>query len=197
MDVREHALELGARGRDVHVVRYRASRNVARVLLHTCGAMTMRPLPWLLALALPLAACHKEEPSRWDQAASSKPTAITAEGSKPGSAFNKFFPADGTDGHSRVYTAEKPGYAEAKLKKDGKDVAMLSISDTASDPDAKSKFVGASDKMKGYPLITVGKNQSALLVKDRYQVKVSSQTLDADARKAWLDRFDLAGLAGL
>lgn len=158
--------------------------------------MTMRPLSLLLALSLSLVACEKE-PTRWDQAASAKPTAITAEGSKPGSAFNKFFPADGTDGHSRVYTAEKAGFAEAKLKKDGKDVATLSISDTANEPDAKGKFASAGDKVKGFPLVTVGKNQSAVLVKDRYQVKVSSQSLDADARKAWLDRFDLAGLAGL
>ena len=47
------------------------------------------------------------------------------------------------------------------------------------------------------PLVTVGKNQSALLVKDRYQVKVSSQVLDAEARKAWIGRFNLAGLAAL
>ena len=128
---------------------------------------------------------------------SAKPTAATVEGSKPGSAFNKFFPADGVEGMSRVYTAEKTGYAEAKLKKDGKDVAVLSISDTMNEPDAKGKFASAADKVKGSPLVTVGKNQSAALVKDRYQVKVSSQTLDADARKAWIERFDLAGLAGL
>lgn len=147
-------------------------------------------------LSLVLAGCSKE-PSRWDQAASSQPTAITAAGSQPGSAFNKFFPADGADGYSRVYTAEKAGYAEAKLKKDGKDVATISVSDTLNEPDAKAKFATAPDKVKGYPLVTVGKNQSAALVKDRYQVKVSSTTLDADARKAWIERFDLAGLAGL
>lgn len=158
--------------------------------------MTTRTLSLLLGLALSLAACQKE-PSRWDQAASAKPTAIAAAESKPGSAFNKFFPADGVDGHSRVYSAEKPGFAEAKLKKDGKDVAVLSISDTANEADAKGKFASAADKLSGYPLVTVGKNQSAVLVKDRYQVKVSSQSLDADARKAWLSRFDLAGLAGL
>lgn len=157
----------------------------------------MRALPWLCALALSLAACNNKEPTRWDQAGSAQPTAATVEGSRPGSAFNKFFPADGTDGYTRVYTAEKTGYAEAKLKKEGKDVAVLSISDTANEPDAKSKFVSASDKVKGFPLVTVGKNQSAVLVKDRYQVKVSSQTLDADARKTWLEHFDLAGLAGL
>jgi hypothetical protein len=150
----------------------------------------------VLALALTASAC-KEEPTRWDQAAAAKPTAIAASDSKPGSAFNKFFPADGTDGMSRVYTAEKAGYAEAKMKKDGKDVATLSVSDTHNDAEAKTKFASASDKVKGYPLVTVGKNQSAVLVKDRYQVKVSSMTLDADARKGLIEHFDLAGLAGL
>lgn len=150
----------------------------------------------VLVLALTASAC-KEEPTRWDQAASAKPTAIAAADSKPGSAFNKFFPADNTDGMSRVYTAEKAGYAEAKMKKDGKDVATLSISDTHNDADAKTKFAAAHEKVKGYPLVTVGKNQSAVLVKDRYQVKVSSMTLDADARKGLLEHFDLSGLAGL
>lgn len=139
----------------------------------------------------------KEEPTRWDHAASAKPTAIAASDSRPGSAFNKFFPADGVEGHSRVFTAEKAGYAEAKLKKDGKDEATLSITDTHNDHDATGKFAGAAEKVAGYPLVTVGAHQSALLVKDRWQVKVSSQTLDAAARKAWLERFDLAGLAGL
>lgn len=161
---------------------------------------TPRTLLLLFALALPLAACSKEPTStRWDQAASAKPAAAAsgAAAVKPGSAFNAFFPADGAEGMSRVYTQEKPGFAEARLKKDGKDVATLSINDTSSDPDTKSKFAAATDKVAGNPLITVGKNQSAVLVKDRYQVKVSSQTLDADARKAWLARFNLSGLAAL
>jgi hypothetical protein len=158
--------------------------------------MTKHTLVLALALALGSAGC-KEEPTRWDTAATAKATSIAAADSKPGSAFNKFFPADGADGMSRVYTAEKTGYAEAKMKKDGKDVATLSVSDTHNDAEAKGKFGSASDKVKGWPLVTVGKNQSALLVKDRYQVKVSSMTLDADARKGLLEKFDLAGLAGL
>jgi hypothetical protein len=161
--------------------------------------MTTRTLPALFALGLALLGSPgcKQEPSRWDQATSAHPTAIAASDSKPGSAFNKFFPADGVDGHSRVYTAEKAGYAEAKLKKDGKDVATLTVSDTHNDAEAAGKFASATEKVRGYPLVTVGKNQSALLVKDRFQIKVSSPTLDADARKAWIERFDIAGLAGL
>jgi hypothetical protein len=97
----------------------------------------------------------------------------------------------------RAFSQEKPGFVEAKLSKDGKQMAVLTISDTTTEPDAKTKFANSTEKVKGYPLVLVGKNQSALLVKDRYQVKVSSTELDADARKAWLERFDLSGLAGL
>ena len=161
--------------------------------------MKMRTPTLLLVLALSSlgsVGC-KEEPTRWDHASSAAPPATIAPDAKAGGAFNKFFPADGIEGTSRVFTAEKAGYAEAKLKHDGKDLATISISDTENDPEAKHKFAAATDKLDGFPLVTVGKNQSALLVKDRYQVKVSSPTLDAEARKAWLGRFNINGLKAL
>ena len=74
---------------------------------------------------------------------------------------------------------------------------MVSISDASGDEAARSKFTNATDKVSGQPLVTVGKNQSAVLVHDRYQIKVSSQTLDADARRALLAKFDIDGLAKL
>lgn len=151
----------------------------------------------LLALSTS-AACKKE--TRWDQAAEKaekKADEKKPEGIQPGSAFNKFFPKDGEGGMKRVYTQEKEGFAEAKLQQDGKDVATLSISDTLNNPDAKGKFASASDKVAGSPYMAVGKNQSTVLVKDRYQVKVSSQTLDEAARKSWLEKFDVQGLASL
>jgi hypothetical protein len=151
-----------------------------------------------LCLGFALGGCSKE-PSRWDAAASAKPAAIASDAPpvKAGATFNAFFPADGAEGMKRVFSQEKAGFVEAKLSKDGKQIAVLTISDTTTEPDAKKKFENSTDKVKGHPLVLVGKNQSALLVKDRYQVKVSSTELDADARKAWLERFDLAGLAGL
>lgn len=162
------------------------------------------------ALLASLLACGKETPksTRWDQAASSAasaaaekkdapPPAVPTEKPKDGANFNKFFPADGADGTKRAFTQEKDTISEAKVTKEGKELAMLSISDTVGTPDAKDKFGKAADKLNGYPLVTVGKNQSALLVKDRYQVKVSSQTLDAEARKSWLSKFNLNGLAAL
>ncbi len=146
--------------------------------------------------------CKKDEPksTRWDDAAAAiaNPTPNDAGGpavplAATGS-LNKFFPKDGDGGYKRVFTADKEGYAEAKLQKDGKDMAVLSISDASAIPAAKAKFEGATDKVDGYPLTTLGKTQSSVLVKDRYQVKVSSPTLDPDARKAILGTFDLKGL---
>ncbi|GAC1584599.1 MAG: hypothetical protein NVS3B20_14480 [Polyangiales bacterium] len=152
----------------------------------------------LLALLMVPTACKRE--ARWDKADENAKVVANEkkpEGIKPGSSFNKFFPADGAEGMKRVYTQEKEGFAEAKLESDGKVVATLSISDTLNNVDAKSKFQGATEKIASYPYMTVGKNQSTALIADRYQVKVSAQTLDEPARKAWLTRFDLGGLSSL
>jgi hypothetical protein len=148
---------------------------------------------------LVLAAGCKKEPSRWDQAAASAKTAAAEAPSvakTDGSKLNAFFPKDGEGGYSRVFTQEKTGFVEAQLKKDGALIATLAISDTTGDEAAKKKFDGASDKVGAAPLVTVGKNQSAALV-GRYQVKVSSPTLDPAARKAILETFDLRGLTAL
>jgi hypothetical protein len=169
---------------------------------------------WFFAscfVALVSGACgdDKPPPSRWDSASSARPTtgaAPTTPPAKPaaaeppaaeGGAFNKFFPADGVEGTKRTFSQEKTGFAEAKLQKDGKDLAVLSIADTSTNPDARDKFKAATEKVKGHPVMTVGKNQTTVLVNDRFQVKVSSQTLDDAARRAWLERFDFAGLEKL
>lgn len=160
----------------------------------------LRSLLCAVLLAGALIACKKDEPSRWADAAaaiaSGPPPSASAAPVIEGSALNKRFPADGTDGYKRVFTQEKDGFAEAKLQKDGKDVATLSISDTNGTPDAKAKFEAATEKLEGkYPLVVVGKNQSSVLVAGRWQVKVSSQTLDAAQRSTLLTKFDLEGLS--
>lgn len=146
-------------------------------------------------------ACKKDEPksTRWDDAAAvtvsiapSSSVPVMATGS-----FNKFFPKDGEGGLKRIFSADKESYAEAKLQKDGKEVAQLSISDTERLAAAKGKFEGATEKLEGYPVLKVGNNQTTVLVKDRFQVKVASPTLDHEARKAILATFDLKGLASL
>lgn len=115
-----------------------------------------------------------------------------------GSSFNKFFPKD-QQGYNVVYTQEKKGFAEAKLKSDGKDVAMLSVSDTKSLPQAAQKYQGSTEKLNGYPVLEIGSTQTGVLVGDRYQVKVQSRdaSFTKEDRRAWLQKFDLKGIAGL
>ncbi|MBX3226806.1 MAG: hypothetical protein KIT84_38695 [Labilithrix sp.] len=154
-----------------------------------------------LVVLLGVGACQKKE-DRWEQAAASAQKAAesaptsSAPKAETGS-FNKFFPPDGTEGASRVFTADKEGYAEAKLSKDGKEIALLAVTDLNGKDADKKKFEGAADKVDAHPVATFGKNKTMILVKDRYQVSVSSQSLDHDARKGVISKFDLRGLSAL
>jgi len=162
--------------------------------------------PLLLSVLLLITGCVPKAPSQFSQAQQES----TQKGAQPavakdatqGSSFNKFFPKPG-NGYERVYTQEKKGFAEAKLKKDGKDVAMLAISDTTSDltagVSATKKFEKSTEKIAGFPTVEVGKTQTAILVGDRYQVKVLSRdpSFTQEDRQAWAQKFDLAGLARL
>lgn len=133
---------------------------------------------------------QNQEPSQNNPARSSKPF--------PGGAFNRFFPATG-DGFERVASQEKEGFAEYKLKKDGKDMAMLAISDTVTNPEAAQKFQGSTRQINGFPAIEQGATATAVLVDNRFQVKVLSRNpaFTKNEREAWLQKFDLRGLAGL
>jgi hypothetical protein len=158
-----------------------------------------------LALSSTLAlACSKKDPPASTQAPDAAPTVITvslappdagADSGAPTGPLKNYFPQDGTGGYKRVHRAAREGYAEAGLEKDGKEVATLSISDAERMTYVKAKFENSTEKLEGFPLMTVGKDLSTILVKDRFQVKVLSKTLDPEARKAILASFDLKGLA--
>jgi len=158
--------------------------------------------PLLLSLLLLVTSCASKPPSRFDQAqqASSqqKSGQAVVKESTQGAEFNKFFPK-GSDGYERVYTQEKKGFSEAKLKKDGKDVAMLAISDIKNTPSAAAKYQQSTKTIAGYPAATLGNTQTSVLVNNRYQVKVLSRdpSFTASDREAWLQKFDLNGLARL
>ena len=160
--------------------------------------MFSRLTPLVLALAAFFfaAACKKDEPksTRWEDAAAALETAPASSAPKlPTGTFNKFFPKDG-DGYTRTFTADKEGYAEAKFQK-GTDTITLTVADSDQNPQAKEKFKDATEKLDGFPVTTLGNNQTSVLVKDRYLVKASSKTVDHEARKAILAKFDLKGLA--
>jgi hypothetical protein len=148
-----------------------------------------------------LTACHSAPPSRYDtvqqESTQRGATAVVRESSSGGS-FNRFFPS-AADGYKRVYTQEKKGFAEAKLSKDGKQVAVMSISDTLNTPTARDKFASSTSNIAGYPAVEQGKTGTALLVADRFQVKVLSRdpSFTPEDRTSWLERFKLNELAGI
>ncbi len=155
----------------------------------------------LLGTLLLITSCAQQPPSRFEgaqQASTAKGASAVVKESESGSSFNRYFPGDG-GGYQRIYTQEKKGFAQAKLTKDGKDVAVLSISDTLNNPSAKDKFKESSENIGGYPAVNQGSNSTAILVGDRFQVKVRSKdaSFDEDARRDWLSKFDLRGLSSL
>ena len=130
------------------------------------------------------------------QTATDKP----ARSSKPlpGGSFNKFFPA-ASEGFTTTASQEKEGFAEYKLKKDGKDMAMLAITDTVTNSEAAQKFQSSTKQIGGYPAVEQGSTATAVLVDNRFQVKILSRNpafTKAD-REAWLQKFNLAGIANL
>lgn len=155
----------------------------------------------LLSVLILTTACTPKAPGRFDQAqqdsSRQKSGQAVVKTATQGSEFNKLFPAAG-DGYQRVYTQEKKGFAEAKLKKDGKDLAVMSISDTTSTPGTAAKFSSSKKKIGGYPAVEQGKTQTAVLV-GKYQVKVLSRSASftASDRADWIEKFNLAGLAKL
>jgi hypothetical protein len=115
-----------------------------------------------------------------------------------GAAFNRLFP-EPQDGDQLVFTQEKRGFSEARLKHDGQVKALLAISDVTTAPEARSKFEASQSLLMGWPLVEQGAQATALLVADRFQVKVIGQGegLDPEQRQDLLARFNLRGLAAL
>ncbi len=153
----------------------------------------------VLALSLFVSGCgqtNTSAPSTVGQSSGGSQTVAAKPVS--GGEFNKFFPKSQGD-YKVTYRQEKSGFAQAKLSQGSEDVALLSINDTASNPSAAAKFQNSSQMIAGYPAVTQGKNTTAILVGDRYQVKVTSKSdsFTASDREAWLTQFNLSGLARL
>ncbi|MFZ1026131.1 MAG: hypothetical protein WAN66_07920 [Limnoraphis robusta] len=153
----------------------------------------------VLALSLFVSGCSSttttSAPPTTSQPTSGGNKTIAAEPVSGGS-FNKFFPKSEGD-YKLTYRQEKSGFAQAKLSQGSTDLALLSINDVASNPSAVSKFRESSKKIAGYPAVTQGKNTTAILVAERYQVKVTSQSdsFTESDREEWLVNFNLTGLA--
>lgn len=159
-----------------------------------------------LSLALLLNACTPATSSssaRFEQVqketSTRKAPPAVSQAAEQGGSFNKFFPkaVAGYSGYQVVPAQEKKGFAEYKVNKDGKNVAVLSINDTISTPTAAEKYKSSSKQIAGFPSVEIGSTATGLLVADRYQVKVQSRDVSFGPkdRAAWIEKFDLRGLA--
>ncbi|MGG6297207.1 hypothetical protein ACQ4M4_22670 [Leptolyngbya sp. AN02str] len=147
------------------------------------------------------AGCADSEPSSYDQVkeeTSQRGSSAVSDDAQRGGEFNQFFPTDG-DGYNVVFTQEKQGFAQAKLERQGQEIATLSINDTVSVPESTDRYTNSSESLAGYPVADIGRNQTGMLVGDRYQVKVVTKdsSFTPQDRRAWLQRFDLDGLSKL
>jgi hypothetical protein len=158
-------------------------------------------IPVVLSLALAVGACAPKPPSRYDQVqkeTSQTGSSAVSKEAVNGSQFNKFFPKSG-NGYSVVPSQEKKGFAEHKVNRGGKNVAVLSINDTISNPSAAEKYQQSTTKIAGYPALPQGQTGTGVLVGDRFQVKAQSRdpSFTAQDRVAWIQKFDLNGLSKL
>jgi hypothetical protein len=154
-------------------------------------------IPALLSLSLVVVACGEKPPSRYDQV--QKETQGQSAVSKQavnGGQLNQYFPKS-ADGFSVVAAQEKKGFAEHKVNKGGKNVAMLSISDTISTPESASKYKQSTSKIAGFPAVDQGQNGTGVLVGDRFQVKAQSRdpSFTKQNRVTWIKKFNLNGLS--
>jgi hypothetical protein len=160
--------------------------------------------PILLSLVLLIPGCFQKEASKYSQvqkdSTSRAAQPAVAKDATQGGEFNKFFPND-ADGYDRVFSQEKKGFAEAKLNKGGKNVAVLSINDTSSPGLAASanKYQKSTEKLNGFPLLVETPLKSTGVLVKKFQVKVASRdaSFTAENRLAWLKKFNLDGLSKL
>lgn len=152
---------------------------------------------WLIGLGLSIAAlvgCQQAPHDRWAQAqkeSSEQPAAVSSEAVEGGE-FNRFFPKVEAP-WDLVFKQEKTGFAQASLKQEGREVAVLSVSDTKNNPEAKQKFKDSQQTVAGMPAAAEGDEATSILVNDRYQVQIRSMdpVFGPQEREEWLGKFNL------
>lgn len=150
----------------------------------------------VLTLSLLVSGCSKTSSTASPPAASVEEAVAATPVS--GGKLNQFFPK-GQGEYKVTFRQEKQGFAQAKLSQGGSDVALLSINDIANNPSAAQKFNDSSKAIAGYPAVNQGKSTTAILVGNRYQVKVKSdsESFTESNREEWLQKFNLNSLARL
>ncbi|QDU30490.1 hypothetical protein ETAA8_56300 [Anatilimnocola aggregata] len=157
-------------------------------------------LSWItcaLMLTALCCGCYQQQPDRWaeaDKASKQNPHAVVQE-SVAGNEFNRFFPQVETP-WDIVFKQEKTGFAQASLQKSGRELAVLSVSDTTNNVEAAAKFKESTKSLGGMPIVEIGEQATAVLVADRFQVQVRSMDpeIGPAERQAWIEKFNLQAI---
>lgn len=149
---------------------------------------------WMLVAACAILGCQEKSANRWEKAeqeSETSPKAVAKE-AIAGGEFNRFFPQVESP-WDIVYKQEKSGFAQASLHQEGREVALLSVSDTVNNPEAKEKYQNSKLMIAGRPAVALGEQGTAILVNDRFQIQVRSMdpTFGSEERMEWLTKFDL------
>jgi hypothetical protein len=115
-----------------------------------------------------------------------------------GESLNEFLPrpAAGTD---MTFEQEKDGFVMASLKKGGKEVASLSITDLKGNDESLERARKGELEILGYPAAASGSKGTVLLAADRFlcSVRSSDDSFTEEDRIELLKKFSLGGLEGL
>lgn len=147
--------------------------------------------------------CNEAPPTAQQQTQQQPTTTVKEEAQPPVAAdsaesgkFDPFFPKP-EDGYDIVFQPENPGYAQASLHGEGdKELAVFSIFDTEKSPIVLARFGRSEQKIGEHTVLSEERSLSALIA-ERYHVQVRSVAPDFGEaeRQAWLEKFDLAGIA--
>ncbi len=137
--------------------------------------------------------------ARWDEAQKeTKNQPAVAKEAVSGGSLNEFL-AKAPEGMELTFEQEKDGFAMASLKKGGKQVATLSISDLKGNTAELERAQKGDMEILGYPAMASGSKGTALLAADRFlcSVRSSDDSFTEEDRIELLKKFSLGGLEGL
>jgi hypothetical protein len=162
--------------------------------------MRIPVIAWLtvgVLLGVAAGGCRKAEPDRWAEAQkkSSESGVAVSEESVAGAEFNRFFP-EVEKPWDIVFKQEKTGFAQASLQSEGREMALLSVSDTKNNPSARDKYRNAAETLAGLPRAEIDANTTGVLAGDRYQVQIRSldPAFGPQEREQWLAKFNLEAI---
>lgn len=110
--------------------------------------------------------------------------------------FGAYFPKSDGDVQCTPHRAYE-GFAQCTLTQGDKRLGAIVIRDLQKSGGNTDAYAKSTEQLAGFPLLEPGSTISSILVNNRYEVRVFSQSTDLTQaqRRAWIQKVDLQGLA--